>query len=383
LSDPLRALAAASLAIFLGVGLALPAIATAGPGGATRVTATGRAAIANGDAAAARLEAIARARWEAVQQVAGVEIQSASLVVDFTVLDDTLLTRAAGVVASADVVSESCDGRFCTVAIRAEVEANAARRIVSGLARNTAIAVYLPVRMADGSLRESNPLSETVSDRLVRGGYEVVDLAERRAGFSEAELRRAIDRGDFSAIQSVLHRFLTGIVIVGVAEVVRTGEQGADVGYGRLPFDIVTAHVDYRVVGAPEGELRSVLASGHERGKGGGSSVAQAALRSLEELAEVAAGPIVEGIARHVRAVSRRVSIAVDGVDSLPADRTVREILQSIAWVHDVSSVRMGHYIVEYPEDLRYLAASLENKPGLRVTDYDEISISAHLDRTW
>ncbi|MBI4516107.1 MAG: flagellar assembly protein T N-terminal domain-containing protein [Deltaproteobacteria bacterium] len=352
--------------------LALAAAAWAG----TTVEATGEAAIVQDDVPSARLEAIARARWQAVEKVVGVEIKSSSFVNNFVLLDDAVIKRANGVITQSQLLSEARSGELYNVRLRATVEPAPARSALSAIARNRAIAVFLPTRFPDASLRDSHALAEAIISRLTRDGYEVVDLADRKAGISHKELEAAIQRDDYASMRSVLYRFLTNVLLVGTVEFVHTGKRGDDSGFGRLAFEIVTAHVTYRVVGGDDAGLRKILASGHETDKGGGSSVTQATQRAMEELAKSASVKITDEIRRNVRG-SGRVRVAVEGVTSLGSDQAVRETLQAIAWVGGVEGVRLGEYLVEYPERPLYLAASLDHKPGFRVTDFTPSSVSA------
>jgi hypothetical protein len=356
---------------------ALLVLAPAAARAASTVVANGEAAIAANDIPSARLEAISRARWEAVEKVAGVEVKSASFVNNFVLLDEAIIKRANGVITESTVVSESRDGDIYRVRVRATVSPAPARSALAQLARNRAIAVYLPARFPDGSVRDSHALAETLISRLTREGYDVIDLADRKFGVSQKQIEDALKRDDYTSMRSVLYRYLTNVVLVGTVDFVHTGRRGDDTGLGRLPFDLVTAHLNYRLVGGDDEGLRRVLASGHETDKGGGPNPTQATQRSLEELAKSAAMKIVEEVRRSVKAKSGHVRVTVDGVDSVGTDQAVREALQTIAWVAQVEGERMGEYVVEYPERPLYLAASLDHKPGFRVKDFTASSITA------
>ncbi len=347
------------------------ALAAPARGGLTTVETTGEAAILHDDVPSARLEAIARARWQAVEQVAGVEVRSSSFVNNFVLLDDAIIKRANGVITDSQVISGSPDGDIYKVRVRATVGPAPAREAMAQIARNRAIAVYLPARFPNGSVRDSHALTEQLIRRLTHDGYEVVDLADRKWGVSAKQLDEALQRDDYTSMRSVLYRYLTNVVLVGTVEFVLGTH---------TPFEIVTARVDYRLVGGDENGLRRVLASGHESGKGGGTNPTQALQRAIEELAkpdrDSAASKIFDDIQRNVKARAGRVRIAVDGVDSLGADQNVREALRAVAWVASVESSHMGEYVVEYPERPLYLAASLDHKRGFRVKDFTPSSVS-------
>ena len=77
---------------------------------ATVVESTGESAITGDDVPTARLEAIARARWDAVERVAGVETKSSSFVNDYVLLDESVIQRTSGVITESTVLAESRHG---------------------------------------------------------------------------------------------------------------------------------------------------------------------------------------------------------------------------------------------------------------------------------
>ncbi len=358
----------------------LPRVARAA-GEATTLETTGEAAVVLDDVPSARLEAIARARWEAVERVAGVEIKSSTFIDNFALLDDAIIKRANGVITQSAVLSEGRTGDVFTARIRSTVAPAPARSVLSAMARNRAIAVYLPARFPDHSMRDSHALAETLISRLTRDGYDVIDLADHEFGVSPQQLDAALARDDFTSMRSVLYRYLTNVVLVGTVGLVHSAKRGDNDSLGRLQFDIVTARVDYRLVGGDDTGLRRILSSGHESAKGTGAGATSAAEHALERLAsqdpDSAATVMLEEIRRTVKAKTGRVRVSIDGVSSLGADQSVRETLQAIAWVTRIESERMGEYVVDYPEQSLYLAASLGHKPGFYVKDFTPSSITA------
>ena len=70
------------------------------------VNAEAEAAIVNNDIPSAKLEAIARAKWSAIEQVVGTEIKAQSFVQNFTLVEDVIKTKAGGVVKSYKVIDQ-------------------------------------------------------------------------------------------------------------------------------------------------------------------------------------------------------------------------------------------------------------------------------------
>jgi len=344
------------------------------------VESTGEAAITNDDVPSARLAAIARARWEAVERVAGVETKSSSFVNDYVLLDESVIQRTSGVITESTVVSESRDGDVYRVLIRATVGEDPARKALSQVASNLAIAVYLPMIGPNGSIREAHEVTAKLIRQLVKNGYEVVDVADRGFVVTGAQLRSALDNNDYSLLRSMLYKYRTNVVLLGTLETSQIGQKGQRDPVGTLTFDMVAATLNYRIVSGGVDGLRTVLASGHLTEKGSGQSVERAIEDALAEFSKHQLPEVVQDVQRNVRARTRLVRVRIDGVDSMSDDAAVRETLRGIAWVARVETERLGEYVVEYPERTLYLAAGLNSKTGFRVADFSENAVLARYE---
>src|SRR5664280_2945952 len=94
------------------------------------------AAIINNDIPSAKMEAIARAKWSAIEQVVGTEIKAQSFVQNFTLVEDVIKTKAKGIVKSYDVIDQTNSPDSVKVKIKACVEPADAKEAVSLLALN-------------------------------------------------------------------------------------------------------------------------------------------------------------------------------------------------------------------------------------------------------
>ncbi len=356
------------------------AFAAIAPVAAAVVEVTGEAAIVNDDVATARLEAISRARWAAVEQVAQVQVRSESFVNNFALLDESIIKRTSGVIEKSEIIAESRDGDIYLVRLQATVGVDSALAVIRQVARNRAVAVYIPAVLPDGVVWESHALSERLNGSFVAVGYEVVDVADSRLGIVLDDLHAAAAAGDSIALRSLLYRYLTNVVLLGDVSLVQSGRKGERDHTGILPFDVVTARLNYRLVGGDDSGLRTVLASGHLSAKGGGNGWRQASARAMVQLADDAAPEIVRMLQRSIVAKTPLVRIRVDGVSSLEADRAVREHLGRISWVARIESEGMGRYLVEYPEKTLYLAAALNKLEGVRVIDFGQNSVLARVE---
>lgn len=75
----------------------------------------GEAAIVAGDIPSAKTEAVARAKWNAIEQTVGTEVKAGSIIQDFTLVDEIIKTQVGGVVKSYKVLSQ--DNRADTVLV--------------------------------------------------------------------------------------------------------------------------------------------------------------------------------------------------------------------------------------------------------------------------
>ena len=103
--------------------------------------AAGEAVIVNNDKPSARLEAVARAKWTAIEQVVGAEVKAGSFVQNFTLVEDVIKTKAGGMVKSYKAIDENVADDVLTVRINACVEPSQAREAVSQLGLNSSIAL--------------------------------------------------------------------------------------------------------------------------------------------------------------------------------------------------------------------------------------------------
>src|SRR3989304_1016678 len=86
------------------------------------VNTQGEALIITSDVPSAKMEALARAKWAAIEQVVGTAINAQSFVQNFVLVEDVMKTQVAGVVKSYDVLSQENKGETLTVKIKACVE---------------------------------------------------------------------------------------------------------------------------------------------------------------------------------------------------------------------------------------------------------------------
>jgi hypothetical protein len=348
----------------------------------TCLDAAGEAVIVNNDLPSARAEAVARAKWAAVEKAVGVEVKAQSVVQNLMLVDEAVSRQINGVVSGHRVLGEQRHDDAIEVTINACVEPTRARDAVAGMALNSAIAVFIPARRPGSTeYEETNALSESLIGSLSEQGYTVVDVAPSQA-VEASSVENALKSGNFLGLRSLMYRFLTNILLIGKVDYNVTTRKGENVGYGiSLPFNNVTARLTYRLLTRDSSGKIVILAAGAEEGKGMAGKVEDAVANGLKDLADRLTPVIQEKIGRHMKGVARRVTVKVNGVSELSDNFAVKELLQNLAWVSQVEEKGLGEFMVSYPENPIYLANSLRQKGSFRVESFSPAAISVFYEK--
>jgi hypothetical protein len=335
----------------------------------------GEAAIVGGDVPSAKTEAVARAKWAAIEQTVGTEVKAGSIVQDFTLVDEIIKTQVGGVIKSYNILSQENRADTVLVRINACVEPQKAQDAVSTLSLNNAIAVFIPARkpVAGGSdaYEETNIFSERLIGKLTDQGYRVVDIAP--TGTADAtEIEKALKSGNNLAVRGLMYKFLSNVIIIGKIDYVVSTKKGEDIGYGlSMPFNNVTVRITYRIVARNNktGNME-ILSAGSDQARETAGSVDDAAAKGLESLAKKLTPVILDKIASFIRANLRKIAIHVNGVKDIDTNQDIKGMLQQMVWVTEVEEKRMGEFLVGYPENPLYLANSLRQKGRFTVVDF-------------
>ncbi|MEN6373505.1 MAG: hypothetical protein ABFD75_01825 [Smithella sp.] len=362
------------LAVFFGLGISEAFCAE------KCVDAEAEAALVNDDVPSARHEAIARAKWSAIEQVVGTEIKAQSFVQNFTLVEDVIKTKAGGVVKSFKLISEENRPDSVKVKINACVEPSGAKEAISDLALNNSIAVFIPARKPGRSsnvFEETNILSETLIEKITDQNYTVVDVAP--TGTIEAEeIEKAMKSGSTITVRSMMYKFLSNLIIIGKVDYALSTKKGEDIGYGlSMPFNSVTVRLTYRIIAKNNktGNME-ILTAGTESARGLAGSVEDAAANGMEELAQNLAPIILDKIGKYIKGNTKKVSVRINGVNDLGTVLEVKGLLQSIVWVTEVKEKGMGDFIVSYPENTLYLANSIKQKGNFNVVNFSPYSLT-------
>lgn len=363
----------------------------------TCVDSEGEAVILNGDLPSARSEAVARAKWTAIEQAVGVEVKAQSVVQNMALVDDAVSKQVRGIVTSSKVLSEENKGSSLSVKINACIEPNQAQEALSSLALNNSIAVFLPAKrpevIAERNQKsknsqkthvvtrdvqeETNPLSETVVGKLAEQGFTVVDVAPTQA-VDAAEIEQALKSGNFMTLRSLMYKFLSNMMLIGKVDYTISTKKGEDVGYGiSMPFNNVTCRLTYRLVTRGPMGKNIILAAGTEEARAMSGNLEDATAKALKALGEKFAPKVLDKASQYIKGIAKKVEVKVAGVSDLPGNFEVKDALQNIAWVTNVEEKGVGEFVVSYPENPIYLANSISQKGGFHIDSFSTYSIKA------
>jgi len=343
------------------------------------INAGGEALVIRNDMPSAKMEAVARAKWTAIEHVVGAEIKAQSFVQNFTLVEDVIKTKAGGVVKSYNVLSENIADDILTVKINACVEPSRARDALSQLGLNSSIALFIPARKPGrhgDEFEEKNILSETLVAKMIEQGYTVVDVAPTQT-IGALDVERAVRSGQTLALRSMMYKFLSNLIIIGKVDYTISTKKGENIGYGlSMPFNNVTVRLNYRIISKNNktGQM-DVLAVGTEEARALANSTEDAAAKAMKELAENLAPALLAKVGEYIQGNTKKVAVQINGVRDLETVLEVKSLLQSIVWVSAVEEKAMGSFLVSYPENTLYLANSIKQKGNFRLVNFSPYSL--------
>lgn len=355
----------------------------------------GEAIINRNDIPSAKAEAIARAKWNAIEEVVGVEVKAQSVVQNMALVDDAVSKEIKGVVQSFKVIKEEKRSDIYWVKINACVERKKAESALSSLALNNSIAVFIPARKPKlvsesekvlGSKKaygfetkeefeDTNILVEKLVNILSEQGFTVVDIAPTELADAK-EIETAIKEGNYLSLRSLIYKFLTNILVIGKIDYTISTKKGQDVGYGiTMPFNNVTVRLVYRIVtkDSKSGKM-IVLASGSEESRGLAPNLEDATANAMNNLSEKVSPIIIDRLREFVKNTARIVNVKVMDIKDINQNFEVKDKIQNSAWVLEVKEKGLGEFIVKYSENPIYLANSLVQK-GFELLKYSQNEI--------
>ncbi len=99
------------------------------------VTAIGEASIVAGDMSSAKIQAVARAKWAAMEEASGIRVKSDTIVQNAVLVDEAIKNEVTGVIQNYTVTGEEEDGQVYRVMISATIVPEKAKDAVGLLAK--------------------------------------------------------------------------------------------------------------------------------------------------------------------------------------------------------------------------------------------------------
>ncbi len=342
---------------------------------AVTVSAVGEADIVNGDKSAAKLQAVARAKWAAIEDASGVRVKADTIVQNAVLVDEAIKSEISSVVQSYKITGEEEDGSIYRVMIKAVIIPEKAQKAMSSVARNTSIAVMIPVVFPDKHVEETNVLTETVINELTSRQLEVVDIASANAA-TTGDLNRAMKTNNYTAMRNIAAKYLSGTILIGKVDTVATAKEGSDIGYGvAIPFNVVTGRLTYRLI-IQQGAGTKILASGYLAAKGMGATLEDATNQMMENMNDEVSTNLVSIVMENIKGVNDKViSVQMVGKTNLEDLMELKQLLNYTAWVLEVNDNGADTLTVKYPEKTLYLATAISSRPNYKIVKLSDYKI--------
>jgi hypothetical protein len=340
------------------------------------IVAYGEAPIVGNDVGAAKYQALARAKWAALEEAAGVKVKVETIVQNATLVDEAIKTEVKGFVENYKILDEGKKNDIYWVKISASISPSEAEKVVSLFAKNTSVALYLPVIFTNNKVEETTPLSEKIINELASQGFEVVDIASLGDTYTLNQIDYALKNNNFTVFRNLSYKFLTGAILIGKVETTLSAKEGKNVGYGvSLPFNIVTGRLTYRLIGDKNGQ-KIVVASGYISGRGQGPTPEDATYNMLENLVTNVSNELISVISEKIKGQNKKtIEIVLAGNNDLNKILELKNDLQYISWVLNAEDKGVDKVVVEYPEKTIYLASAIKNIGKYEIKKFDNYRI--------
>jgi hypothetical protein len=181
------------------------------------VRALGSADIYKGDIEGAKKEAILDAKRNAVEQV-GTQVISSSVVENFILVRDKIITKADGYVHSFDILEEKQKGNIYVVRIGADVSKSALiddATLIYNDMKKPRLMVIIP-ELRGKEVTPSSFAENVVNEFFVSKEFNIIDQATVRENIKKDEMRK-IAEGDKLAAAKIGLRAGAEVVVVGYA----------------------------------------------------------------------------------------------------------------------------------------------------------------------
>ena len=343
------------------------------------VEVAGEAANATKDPAAAKMEAILRAKMSAVDQVAGVDVTSKTKVLNAMLLDDIIVKKAHGVVTGLTILTQQQAGDAYAVKAKVCVDDSTLTDFISEVSRNSSVVVIVELdnknnlAPADDIVKEM--IKSTIGNNLLDKEFNVFEEVTNSALSKTSEGKGYNE----DLVRKYMQQYLANVIVLITVTGDSLFKKGEDIGYGvNTPFNTVKLWFNYRVFNKDNltGKLQ-VARSGNEHTTGTSPSEKDAFISGFEKLSNRISNKIVTVVSNTAKKSERRLLLKLNGVTTTDQALSLKSAIQNYPWVVSIEEESMGAYWVVYGEKPVYLANSMANAGIFKVTGFDGSSITA------
>jgi len=340
------------------------------------VEAEGIATILQGNTDIARDKAIVDAQRKAVEQAVGVLMSSESIVENYELLSDRILTQSAGYIKTYEILEEKKDGNEYRVRIKADIGLGDLKNDIEAIQHlirqkgNPRMMFLIDetiegLRAAGISSADMSQAETVLLQAFLDAGFEVVDSAVVAQNINRDQALKAI-AGDAAIAAALGHQYGADVII--------TAKAAASSGKKILDTDMKShqAAINAKVVRADTG---AVIGSGTEQGKHAHIDDLAGGLAAIEKASEKLAENLIPKIIEQWRQdvqVAATIQLVLSGVSFMQLKR-IKEILKGeVRGVKEVYQrsfqARVAKLDVEIQSSTEMLADELASKEFQGIT---------------
>lgn len=340
---------------------------------------TGEADIIGNDKAAAKREAISRAKWDAIDKALGTQTSVKSVTENFALLDEVITNDVQGFIENLKVLSAEEVGNTFIAQISGCVYPKAAEKALSVISKDSSFSVLILLSEKDNiKFEEMNPVNTGVIKGLIEQGFTVNNVAAM-PDLNPEFFSKIVKEKKFGELSGFISKNLSGAAIIGQIEINRSVNKGEDIGYGLASvFHITTAQIQYYML-AKDNETGNmkIIAANTLSEKGRALNERDSELKAMKSLAEKVNVDLISNINNYLKFKETKVTLEVEGVRSVEENFRIKEKLQKIAWVKEVNDLGKGKFLIIFQENSIYLANSIDAMDMLKVESFSPLKIKA------
>ena len=182
----------------------------------------GEGVILKGDQVSAKRLALLDARTRAIEKVAGVTLDSSTVLQNELIVESLLTMESQGHISHESILSETAQGDLFKVCIEAHVSRGKARSELKSLVGQTRI-VVLSKEIRDGAIAPKNTIAQTLKQALLEQNFTVVDELSFLSQWHLTHQGSDPTKGE--QIQDFAQALFAGFVVIVEAETIQVDNE--------------------------------------------------------------------------------------------------------------------------------------------------------------